>query len=328
VPAKNGHAALGTSLISARRYRDELHCNFTAARLADSLRLTRYAFAMSTMNCGIGLLAAMLLAIPCCLLGQQKDSNAVDVAVIDASGAGIPQAQIEVVPRPGNFPQIVKTDDVGHASVRLKPGEYTLSISAQGFTTSAQPLSVSDRGAANAAGQVVKIILNVRSSGSDVIYPLDMQDVSRSSLPGVIFPPDSLVVSDPYHSPIVLSPADFRALPHVTIKVHNGHTNAEETYSGVLLETLLAKTNAPVGREFRKEALRSYLLASGTDGYSVLLSLAEVDSSFHAGQVIVADQRDGQPLGKYGPFQLIVPGDSRPARWVHNLNSVRVQQAQ
>jgi hypothetical protein len=171
---------------------------------------------------------------------------------------------------------------------------------------------VSNKDAAIAANRPVKVMLNVAPSGSG----------------GVYYPADSLVVSDPYHAPILFSPADFRALPHITIKVHNGHTNAEENYSGVPLETLLAKANAPVGKEFRKEALRTYLLASGTDGYSVLLSLAEVDSTFHAGQVIVADTRDGQPLGKYGPFQLIVPGDSRPARWVHNLNSIKLQQAQ
>jgi hypothetical protein len=187
-----------------------------------------------------------------------------------------------------------------------------LSISAQGFTTDTQPLTVSDRNGAHRIAQEVKVTLKIGASSS----------------PTIICAPDSLVVSDPYHSPIVLSPADFRALPHSTIKVHNGHTNAEESYSGVLLEILLAKASAPVGKEFRKEALRSYLLVSGADGYSVLLSLAEVDSTFHAGQVIVADERDGQPLGKNGPFQLIVPGDSRPARWVHNLNSVRVQQAQ
>jgi hypothetical protein len=51
---------------------------------------------------------------------------------------------------------------------------------------------------------------------------------------------------------VVLTPADFRALLHTTIKVHNGHPNAEESYSGVLLETLLAKANAPVGKESRK----------------------------------------------------------------------------
>jgi Carboxypeptidase regulatory-like domain len=267
---------------------------------------------MRTMNIPLAILAAMLLTIPSGLFGQQRETNAVEVVVSDQSGGGIPQAQIEVVPRPENSPQKMKTNDKGHADLRLSAGEYTLSISAPGFTTATQPVRVSDRNGADRIAQEVRVILKVGATGS----------------PQVIYPPDSLVVSDPYHSPIVLSPSDFRALPHITIKVHNGHTNAEENYSGVPLETLLAKASAPVGKEFRKEALRSYLLVSGTDGYSVLLSLAEVDSTFHAGQVMVADTREGQPLGKNGPFQLIVPGDSRPARWVHNLNSVRVQQAQ
>lgn len=253
-----------------------------------------------------------MLLIPLFLSGQQAETNAVEAVVSDQTGAGIAQAQIEVVPRPENFPQKVKTDDKGQASLRLKPGEYALSISAQGFRTSAQTLTV-NRDGAGSSKQVVKVILNIGATGS----------------PTIIYPPDSLVlVGDPDRAPVVLSPADFRALPHIAVKVHNGHTNAEESYSGVLLGTLLAKANAPVGKVFRKEALRSYVLVSGADGYSVLLSLAEADSTFHEGQVIVADTRDGQPLGKYGPFQLIVPGDSRPARWVHNLNYVKVQPVQ
>jgi hypothetical protein len=266
---------------------------------------------MRTINARLELLAAMLLVIPL-FLSAQQDTSAVEVVVIDQTGTGIAQAMITVVPRPENFPQKVKTDDKGHASLRLGSGEYALSISAQGFRTSAQAITVSNQEGAGGANQVVKVILKIGAISS----------------PSIIYPPDSLVLAgDPYRSPVVLSPAEFRALPHITIKVHNGHTNTEENYSGVLLETLLAKANAPVGKEFRKEALTSYVLVSGADGYGVLLSLAEVDSAFHAGQVIVADTRDGRPLGKYGPFQLIVPGDSRPARWVHNLNSIQVQQA-
>lgn len=267
---------------------------------------------MRTINGRLGLFAATLVVVPSCLLGQQAETDAVVVVVSDQSGAGISQAQITIVPRPENSPEKVNTDGKGHASLSLKSGEYVLSISAQGFTTATQPVTVSDRIGADRIAQEVRVTLKIGATGS----------------PQVIYPLDSLVVSDPYHAPIVLSPADFRALPHITIKVHNGHTDAEENYSGVPLETLLAKANAPVGKEFRKEALRTYLLASGTDGYSVLLSLAEVDSTFHSGQVIVADARDGQPLGKNGPFQLIVPGDSRPARWVHNLNSIKLQQTQ
>lgn len=75
--------------------------------------------------------------------------------------------------------------------------------------------------------------------------------------------------------------------------------------------------------------MTSYVIATGSDGYAVVLSLAEVDPDFHQGQVLlVADTRDGQPLGKNGPFQLIVSDDKRPARWVHNLNSITLQHAQ
>jgi hypothetical protein len=136
-----------------------------------------------------------------------------------------------------------------------------------------------------------------------------------------------VLTADTYHAPVVLSPYDFRALPHITITVHNGHTDAAEAYSGVPLATLLAKVNAPLGKQLRGEVMTSYLVATGSDGYSVVLSLAEVDPEFHAGQVLVADARDGKPLEKNGPFQLIVSDDRRPARWVHNLVSITLQKA-
>jgi hypothetical protein len=77
-----------------------------------------------------------------------------------------------------------------------------------------------------------------------------------------------------------------------------------------------------MGKSFREEALSSYLIATGSDGYSVALSLAEVELGAHSGEIMVADARDGQPLGKSGPYELIVPDDKRPARWVHNLGSI------
>jgi hypothetical protein len=103
--------------------------------------------------------------------------------------------------------------------------------------------------------------------------------------------------------------------------------NAAETYSGVLLATLLAKVSAPLGRELHGEAMATYVTATGSDGYAVALSLAEVDPSFHEGHVLVADAREGQPLGKFGPFQPIVSEDKRPARWVRNLVSITLQRA-
>jgi len=146
--------------------------------------------------------------------------------------------------------------------------------------------------------------------------------VWAQQMPNRAAPKDSLVLTaEAYHAPVTLSLSEFRALPHVSVKVHNPHTDADETYSGVLL----AKVNAPLGENLRGKALANYVVASGSDGYSVVVSLAELDPSIRDGQILVADACDGQPLGKPGPFSLIVSEDKRPARWVRNLVSISVQ---
>jgi hypothetical protein len=136
-----------------------------------------------------------------------------------------------------------------------------------------------------------------------------------------------LLMAGTNHAPVSISLAEFRAMPHVTITVHNAHADADEAYAGVPLAALLAKLDAPLGEHLRGKALASYIVASGSDGYSVVLSIAEADPRFHGGEILVADTRDGQPLGKNGPFQLIVSEDKRPARWVHNLVSISLQDA-
>jgi len=57
------------------------------------------------------------------------------------------------------------------------------------------------------------------------------------------------------------------------------------------------------------------MLVKCADGYEVLFSLAELDSSFTDRIVILADSLEGKPLpsGK-GPFRLVVPGEKKPAR--------------
>src|SRR5580698_9620743 len=50
------------------------------------------------------------------------------------------------------------------------------------------------------------------------------------------------------------TPATLAALPHTTINVHNEHTKADETYSGVPLIDLLTKLGVPDkprGKQFR-----------------------------------------------------------------------------
>jgi hypothetical protein len=125
-----------------------------------------------------------------------------------------------------------------------------------------------------------------------------------------------------------VSVADLQAMPQKTVTLHNEHTKAEETYTGVLLGDLLAKYGFPVGQATHRKMLRSYLVAEGTDKYWVLYSVTEVEGSEHSGEVIVATSMGGKPLGEDGQFKLIDSGDKKPQRWVRNLSAITVKSAE
>ena len=274
---------------------------------ADSGPCPRYSSSMRKLNLSVGLLSGVLFALA--LQAQQAALTPVTIRVSDQTGAGIAHARIRLVPSQNQAQAKLETDDHGQLSINLKAGGYALFVSAQGFAKDARHIDIGIPEGQADRSQVVPVVLEVGHGGGVTVSPA----AAEGSL---------LLSAEPYHAAVVLSPADFRALPHATLTVHNGHTNRAETYSGVPLATLLAKVNAPLGKELRGEAMTSYLIAAGSDGYSVALSLAEVDPGFHEGQVLVADTRDGKPMGDRGPFQLIVSDDKRPARWVHNLMSI------
>ena len=56
-------------------------------------------------------------------------------------------------------------------------------------------------------------------------------------------------------------------MPQKSITVHNEHTKADETYSGVVLGDLLARSGFPVNSATHRQMLCSYLIADGTDRY-------------------------------------------------------------
>ncbi len=127
---------------------------------------------------------------------------------------------------------------------------------------------------------------------------------------------------------LTLTLADLKAMPHITVTVHNPHTSADETYSGVRLADLLLKVGAPLGKDLHGEALANYVVAIGTDGYKAVLALGEIDPSFHPGEVLVADSMDGKPLDAHsGPLKLVVSEDKRPARSVRNLVTIELKSA-
>jgi hypothetical protein len=116
--------------------------------------------------------------------------------------------------------------------------------------------------------------------------------------------------------------ATLASLPHVTVTVHNEHTKADETYSGVPLIALL--TPLGVSEHPRGKDLRLYVVAEGADLYEVVYSSGEITPDVSNSTVIVADTENGKPLAGDGPLKMIASGEKRPARWVRNLAAIKV----
>ena len=134
-----------------------------------------------------------------------------------------------------------------------------------------------------------------------------------------------LIVGGDVEKPLSLSLMDLSGYPRKTLKVMNEHEGKEETYQGVPLAEILKRAGVPQGADLRGAALTTYVRAEGADGYTVLFSLAELDSGVQDSDVLVADTLNGGPIpDKLGPLRLVVPHEKRPVRWVRMLRSITV----
>jgi hypothetical protein len=150
------------------------------------------------------------------------------------------------------------------------------------------------------------------------IYKMHMPEVKAPAAPS-----KSLLVT--YNTTAIsLTVKDLLKLPQTTITAHNGHTNKDETYTGPLVSDVLAKVGLASTDENHKTILHSSVIATGTDGYYVLYSAAELSSRFASAKAIVAVMKSGLPNTDGGNIQLINPADTKPARWVHGLSNLTV----
>lgn len=127
-------------------------------------------------------------------------------------------------------------------------------------------------------------------------------------------PSATVKVSGEVLTPLTLTAADLATMPRTTASAKDKQ-GVLHTFSGVAIADILNKAGVTTGRQLKGENLAKYLLVTCADGYQVVFSLAELDSSFTDRVVILADQLEGKPLpAGTGPFRMIVPGEKKPAR--------------
>jgi DMSO/TMAO reductase YedYZ molybdopterin-dependent catalytic subunit len=136
-----------------------------------------------------------------------------------------------------------------------------------------------------------------------------------------------LCVGGEVERPLRLSAADFARLPRRTVRAKD-HDGREATFEGVTLYEVLQRAGVPFGERLRGKNLATYLLVEAADGYRAVFALPELDPAFTDRIILLADRRDGQPLSSQeGRLRIVVPDEKRPARWVRQVVSLMIKQA-
>jgi hypothetical protein len=131
-----------------------------------------------------------------------------------------------------------------------------------------------------------------------------------------------ILIDGQVSSPRQWSAADLKVQPSITIEAsYMAHNEEHVHFTGVPLWALLTEAKLIEG-EGKNAKLRHSILVTGSDGYAAAVALGEIDPEFEGKQVLVAYEREGKPLDS---LQLVVPGDKRGGRYVHDLVHIEVK---
>ena len=119
------------------------------------------------------------------------------------------------------------------------------------------------------------------------------------------------------------SRAQLEALARDTLRTEGGHA-PPATFQVVSVGRLLSEVGITLD-SLRSGDLRRVVLAEARDGYTVVFSLGELSKPLGAQSLWIAVRREGLEIPESeGPFRLLVPGDTRGARAVRQLERLRV----
>jgi hypothetical protein len=136
-----------------------------------------------------------------------------------------------------------------------------------------------------------------------------------------------LAIQDETGKQTSLARADIEALPHIKITTSVPGTAA--TFEGVTIKSVLEKAGVGFGATMKGKRMASYLLVEAADGYRVVIALPELDPGFTDKQVVLAFLKDGKPLDdKEGPYRIVIPDEKRMARWVRQVTTLKIEDAQ
>ena len=144
--------------------------------------------------------------------------------------------------------------------------------------------------------------------------------VLSSPLPGQSTAPLTVIVEGVARS---VPTTRLKAMPRDTMEL-TFHDQPVVRYEGISLADVLKAVGVKTD-SLRGPALATRIVTESSDGYRVVLTLADLDPSLGGKRILLADRMDGKPLpASEAPWRLLVGGDRRPARSARQVLRIRV----
>jgi len=126
--------------------------------------------------------------------------------------------------------------------------------------------------------------------------------------------------------PRTLTLDDLKREPAITqtVMLKSPHGTLSGSFTGTSLWGLLQQAVLKSVGNRSNDVIRQVITITGSDGYSTVLSAAEIDPEFGAEQALLAYERDGKPLAGPGFARLILPGDKSAGRAISGVTSISV----
>jgi DMSO/TMAO reductase YedYZ molybdopterin-dependent catalytic subunit len=139
---------------------------------------------------------------------------------------------------------------------------------------------------------------------------------------------DVISIRGAVEHPTSLTLAELKRQPATTetVSLKTGKGVLTGSYTGVLLWRLLEQAVIKVSPTTRNDLMHHTIVATASDGYATVLSVAEIDPEFGGERAIIAYAKDGQPLAaKRGFARLIFPADKSAGRAISGISSITVR---
>ncbi len=229
----------------------------------------------------------------------------------------------------GALQDYVQVTDASGQSVVLSEGEVDPSF---GGASSTDIVAYSENGSSIAPTLIVPGDVNGGVGGRD-LGGVATVSVGEAAIPTGPFtsqaPYPNLTVMGDVPAPVTETLSSVEALPvsMQTDAFSAGGAPASFNFTGTSLYGLLQ--SAGLATTNQAQLLDDYTVVTGSDGYSVVYSLGEIDPAIRTGPVALVAYDDGTGTdpsisGNGGVFRSTAPGDGKGGRYDSNIEDVTV----